>query len=147
MLSHYKGRFNGLADPAAGALLRAHVRPNQLTVLGLGVSCVAAYAFSQEWLRTGALLLAVAGLFDFFDGALARLAGQETCFGAFLDSVVDRYSDVIVLLGIALLYHQTGDRLGGAATLASLLGTVLGSYTKARAPSIGVPGEIGLVES
>ena len=146
MLSHYKGRFNGLADPVAGALLRAHVRPNQLTVLGLGVSCVAAYAFSQEWLRGGALLLAVAGLFDFFDGALARLAGQETCFGAFLDSVVDRYSDVIVLLGIALLYHQTGDRLGGAATLATLLGTVMVSYTKARAQSIGVPCEIGFME-
>jgi CDP-diacylglycerol--glycerol-3-phosphate 3-phosphatidyltransferase len=146
MLSHYKGRFNGLADPVAGALLRAHVRPNQLTVVGLGVSCVAAYAFSQEWLRVGAVLLAVAGLFDLFDGALARLAGQETCFGAFLDSVVDRYSDVIVLLGITLLYHQTGDRLGGAATLATLLGTMMVSYTKARAQSIGVACEIGLME-
>src|SRR5262245_46133920 len=146
MLSHYKGRVNGLADPVAGALLRAHVRPNQLTVLCLRVSCIAAFAFSQEWLRAGALLLAVAGLFDFFDGALARLASQETCFGAFLDSVVDRYSDVVVLLGIALLYHQTGDRLGGAATLASLLGTVMVSYTKARAQSIGVSCEIGLME-
>ena len=146
MLSHYKARFDGLSDPVAGALLRAHVRPNQLTVLGLGVSCVAAGAFSQEWLRAGALLLAVAGLFDFFDGALARLSGQESCFGAFLDSVVDRYSDVIVLLGITLLYHQTGDRLGGAATLVTLLGTVMVSYTKARAQSIGVACEIGLME-
>jgi len=146
MLSHYRGRINGLADPVAGALLRAHVRPNQLTVLGLGVSCAAAYAFSQEWLRAGALLLTVAGLFDFFDGALARLAGQETCFGAFLDSVVDRYSDVIVLLGIVVLYHQSGDRLGGVATLATLLGTVMVSYTKARAQSIGVSCEIGLME-
>ena len=146
MLSHYKARFNGLSDPVAGALLRAHVRPNQLTVLGLGVSCLAAAAFSQEWLRTGALLLAVAGLFDFFDGALARLSGQESCFGAFLDSVVDRYSDVIVLLGIAVLYHRSGDRVGGAAALATLLGTVMVSYTKARAQSIGVQCEIGLME-
>jgi len=146
MLSHYKPRLHGLADPVARALLRAHVRPNQLTILGLGVSCLAAYAFSQQWLRLGALLLAVAGLFDFFDGALARLAGQETCFGAFLDSVVDRYSDLIVLLGILLLYHQTGDRVGGAATLATLLGTVMVSYTKARAQSIGVSCEIGLME-
>lgn len=146
MLSHYKARFNGLSDPVAGALLRAHVRPNQLTVLGLGVSCLAAGAFSQEWLRAGALLLAVAGLFDFFDGALARLSGQESCFGAFLDSVVDRYSDVVVLLGIAVLYHRNGDRLGGAAALATLLGTVMVSYTKARAQSIGVQCEIGLME-
>ena len=90
MLSHYKAHLNGLSDPVAGALQRARVRPNQLTLLGLGVSCAAAYAFSQEWLRAGALLLAVAGLFDFFDGVLARLAGQVTPFGAFLDSVVDR---------------------------------------------------------
>jgi len=146
MLSHYKTHLNGLSDPVAGALQRARVRPNQLTLLGLGVSCIAAYAFSQEWLRVGALLLAVAGLFDFFDGVLARLAGQVTPFGAFLDSVVDRYSDLIVLLGIVLLYHQTGDQLGGAATLATLLGTVMVSYTKARAQSIGVPCEIGLME-
>jgi CDP-diacylglycerol--glycerol-3-phosphate 3-phosphatidyltransferase len=146
VLSHYKERLQGVTDPVARALLRAQVRPNQLTVLGLGVSCLAAYAFSQEWLRVGALLLTVAGLFDFFDGSLARLSGQETFFGAFLDSVVDRYSDLIVLVGIVVFYHQSGDRLGGLATLVALVGTVMVSYTKARAQSIGVSCEIGLME-
>ena len=146
MLSHYKLQLTGLADPVARALLRAHLRPNQLTVLGLGVSCLAAYALSRASLRAGGFLLAVAGLFDFFDGSLARLAGQETFFGAFLDSVVDRYSDLIVLLGILLLYQRAGDATGLFCTMATLVGTVMVSYTKARAQSIGVACEIGLME-
>ena len=146
MLSHYKSHLHGVAEPVASALLRLHLRPNQLTVLGLGVSAVAAWALSQEWLRVGAVLLTVAGLFDFFDGALARLAGQVTPFGAFLDSVVDRYSDLIVLLGIVLLFDRTGDRLGLLVTLAAIVGTMMVSYTKARAQSIGVSCEIGLME-
>lgn len=146
MLSHYKARLNGLSDPVAGALLRAHVRPNQLTVLGLGVSCLAACAFSQEWLRAGALLLAVAGLFDLFDGALARLSGQESCFGAFLDSVVDRYSDLVVLLGIVLFYERADDFTGVFFTMLAGVGTIMTSYTKARAQSVGLPCETGFLE-
>lgn len=146
MLSHYKDRFHGIADPVARALLHARVRPNQLTVLGLGVSGLAAWAFAQGRLRLGALLLAVAGLFDFFDGSLARLAGQETSFGAFLDSVVDRYSDLVVLLGILVLYERSGETTGSVLAMATLVGTVMVSYTKARAQSIGVACEIGLME-
>jgi CDP-diacylglycerol--glycerol-3-phosphate 3-phosphatidyltransferase len=146
MLSHYKSRLHGVADPVARLLLRAHVRPNQLTVLGLGVSALAAWALAGGRLRLGAAFLAVAGLFDFFDGSLARLAGQDTPFGAFLDSVVDRYSDVVVLLGILLYFERSGDATGLVATMATLLGSVMVSYTKARAQSIGVACEIGLME-
>jgi len=146
MLSHYKDRFQGLTDPVARALLMARVRPNQLTVLGLGVSALAAWAFARGQLRLGALLLTLAGLFDLFDGSLARLAGQETSFGAFLDSVVDRYSDLIVLLGVLLLYERRGDGAGGLLAMATLVGTVMVSYTKARAQSIGISCEIGLME-
>src|SRR5262249_39808860 len=85
MLSHYKESLHGVADPVARLLLRAHLRPNQLTVAGLGVSIVAAHAFSQGRFRLAAGLLTVAGLLDFFDGSLARLARSESSFGAFLD--------------------------------------------------------------
>src|SRR6266478_6381905 len=115
MLSHYKESLHGVADPVARLLLRAHVRPNQLTVLGLGVSMVAAHAFFQGRLGVAAALLAVAGLFDFFDGSLARLAGSESASGVFL-------------------------------TMATLVGTIMVSYTKARAQSIGLKCEIGLME-
>src|SRR5580704_5778396 len=106
MLSHYKEPFQRLGDPIAQVLLRAHVRPNHLTVVGLGVSILAACALAGGRLRVCAVLLALAGLFDFFDGSLARLANRVSAFGAFLDSVVDRYSDLVVLLGIVLFYHQ-----------------------------------------
>ena len=146
MLSQYKERLRGVADPVARLLLRARVRPNQLTVLGLGVSIIAAHAFFQGRVRLAAALLAVAGLFDFFDGSLARLAGSESAFGAFLDSVVDRYSDLVVLLGIVLFYERRDDLAGVFFTMATLVGTMMVSYTKARAQSIGVGCEIGLME-
>lgn len=146
MLSHYKASLTRLGDPVARALLRAHVRPNHLTLVGLGVSIVAAGALAQGRLRVGAVLLALAGLFDFFDGSLARLANIVSAFGAFLDSVVDRYSDLVVLLGVVLYYHRAADTTGVFLTMVALVGTIMTSYTKARAQSIGVACEIGLIE-
>ena len=146
MLGHYKAPLHRLFDPVARLLLRMGARPNHLTVLGLGVSVTAAYVFSVGRLRWGAALLAVAGLFDFFDGAVARLAGSDSDYGAFLDSVVDRYSDVAVLFGILVYYQQRGDTMGSALTMATLAGTIMTSYTKARAQSIGVRCDIGVVE-
>ena len=146
MLSHYKAPLSRLGDPVARVLLQAHVRPNHLTVLGLGVSIVAAVALAQGRLRIGAVLLTLAGLFDFFDGSLARLANRVSAFGAFLDSVVDRYSDLVVLLGAVLYYERQADATGVLLTLITLVGTVMVSYTKARAQSVGLPCEIGLME-
>ncbi len=141
MLSHYKTPFQRLGDPVARVLLRARVRPNHLTVVGLGVSIVAALALAQGRLRVGALLLALAGLFDFFDGSLARLANRVSAYGAFLDSVVDRYSDLVVLY-----YHRAADTQGVLLTMITMVGTIMISYTKARAQSIGLACEIGLME-
>src|SRR5262249_61653390 len=76
MLGHSKAPLPRVFDPVARLLLRMGARPNHLTVLGLGVSVAAAYVFSVGRLRWAAVLLAVAGLFDFFDGAVARLAGS-----------------------------------------------------------------------
>jgi len=146
MLSHYKASLNRFGDPVARALLLAHVRPNHLTMVGLGVSIVAACALAQGRLRVGAVLLTLAGLFDFFDGSLARLAHSVSAFGAFLDSVVDRYSDLVVLLGVVLYYHRAADTTGVFLTMVALVGTIMTSYTKARAQSIGVACEIGLME-
>lgn len=146
MLGHYKAPLHRFFDPVARLLFRARVRPNHLTVLGLGVSIAAAYVFSVGRLRWGAALLAVAGLFDFFDGAVARLAGSDSDYGAFLDSVVDRYSDLAVLLGILVFYEHAADTLGAVLTMATIAGTVMVSYTKARAQSIGVRCEIGMME-
>jgi CDP-diacylglycerol--glycerol-3-phosphate 3-phosphatidyltransferase len=146
MLRHYKASLTRLGDPVARALLRAHVRPNHLTMVGLGISILAACAFAQGRLRVGAVLLTLAGLFDFFDGSLARLANSVSAFGAFLDSVVDRYSDLVLLLGVVLYYHRAADTTGVFLTMGALVGTIMTSYTRARAESMGVACEVGLIE-
>src|SRR3990172_2254872 len=121
MLGHYKAPLHRFFEPVARLLFRARVRPNHLTVLGLGVSIAAAYVFSVGRLRWGAALLAVAGLFDFFffAGAVARLAGSDSDYGPFLDSVVDRYSDLAVLLGILVYYEHTANTPGAKIGRAS----------------------------
>ena len=144
MLSHYKDRFTHWTDPVARALLGLRLRPNHLTVLGLGVSLLAAVSFARSRSLWGAVLLILAGLFDFFDGSLARLSRQVTPFGAFLDSVIDRYSDLVVLAGIVFLFW--GRPLEVLLTLLVVIGTVMVSYTKARAQAIGVACEVGLME-
>jgi len=146
VLGHYKAPLHRFFDPVARLLFRARLRPNHLTVAGLGVSIAAAYVLSMGRLRWGAVLLAVAGLFDFFDGAVARLAGSDSDYGAFLDSVVDRYSDLAVLLGILVYYETRGNTTGSIATMATLAGTFMVSYTKARAQSIGLRCEVGIME-
>jgi CDP-diacylglycerol--glycerol-3-phosphate 3-phosphatidyltransferase len=146
MLSRYRESLRSWTDPVGRVLFRLRLRPNHLTVMGLGVSVLAAAAFAADRARLGALLLALAGLFDYFDGALARVSGQVTPFGAFLDSVIDRYSDLVVLVGIVLLFVSTRSTRSVAATLIALVGTMMVSYTKARAESIGVSCTVGLME-
>ncbi|MBI4588058.1 MAG: CDP-alcohol phosphatidyltransferase family protein [Candidatus Rokubacteria bacterium] len=146
MLSHYKDRFTRWTDPLARWLLALRLRPNHLTVCGLGVSLLASLSFARGRERWGAALLILSGLFDFFDGSLARLSGQVTPFGAFLDSVIDRYSDLVVLAGILLLFVRVGRAREVLLTIVVLIGTVMVSYTKARAQAIGVACEIGLME-
>ncbi|HYE90510.1 MAG TPA: CDP-alcohol phosphatidyltransferase family protein, partial [Terriglobales bacterium] len=146
MLSRYRQTTRTWSDPIGRALFRLRLRPNHLTVMGLAVSLLAAAAFVAGHVRVGGLLVALAGLFDFFDGSLARASGQVTPFGAFLDSVIDRYSDLVVLLGIVVLFAQVPHMRGAVAAMAALVGSLMVSYTKARAESIGVECNVGFME-
>ena len=146
MLGRYKAEVDRVADPVARALLGARIRPNQLTVLGLCCSAASAAAFALDRQRWGGVLLALAGACDILDGALARASGQVSPFGAFLDSVLDRYSDLLVLAGLVFLFMRVGGAVDVVATLAALVGTVMVSYTRARAESVGVECKVGLME-
>ena len=139
MLGRYRDQARSWTDPVGRLLFRLRLRPNHLTVCGLGVSLLAAACFVAGRTRLAGVLLIMAGLFDFFDGSLARASGQVTPFGAFLDSVIDRYSDLVVLLGIVVLFARTPHARGAVIAMAGLVGSVMVSYTKARAESIGVP--------
>ncbi|OGL16866.1 MAG: hypothetical protein A3F92_16610 [Candidatus Rokubacteria bacterium RIFCSPLOWO2_12_FULL_71_22] len=146
MLGRYREPARAWSDPVGRALFRLRLRPNHLTLLGLGVSVLAAAAFCAAHIRTAGALLIVAGLCDFFDGSLARASGQVTAFGAFLDSVIDRYSDLVVLLGIVVLFARMPHTRGAIVAMAGLIGSMMVSYTKARAESIGVTCTVGLME-
>jgi soluble lytic murein transglycosylase len=146
MLSRYRDTARAWSDPIGRALFRLHLRPNHLTVMGLAVSLLAAAGFVGGHIRVAGLLVLLAGLFDFFDGSLARASGQVTPFGAFLDSVIDRYSDLVVLLGIVVLFARTPHLRGAVVAMAALVGSLMVSYTKARAESIGVECNVGFME-
>lgn len=146
MLGRYREAARVWSDPVGRALFRLRLRPNHLTILGLVVSLFAAGAFIAGQVRTAGFLLIAAGLFDLLDGSLARASGQVTAFGAFLDSVIDRYSDLVVLLGIVVLFAQMSQKRGALIAMAGLVGSVMVSYTKARAESIGVECNVGFME-
>ena len=146
MISRYRESARAWSEPIGRGLVRLHLRPNHLTLIGLGISLVAAAAFVTGHIRTGGALLLLAGLCDFFDGALARASGMVTPFGAFLDSVIDRYSDIVIVLAIVVLFVRIPHTRGALVAMAGLVGTVMVSYTKARAASIGVECTIGFME-
>jgi soluble lytic murein transglycosylase len=146
MLGRHRETIRQWSDPVGRALFRLNLRPNHLTVIGLVVSFFAAAGFIAGHLRWAGCLLLLAGLCDLLDGALARVSGQVTAFGAFLDSVIDRYSDLIVLLGIVVLFARTPNARGALVAMAGLVGSVMVSYTKARAESIGIECNVGFME-
>jgi len=146
MLGRHRETIRQWSDPVGRALFRLRLRPNHLTVIGLVVSFFAAAGFIAGHVRWAGCLLVLAGLCDLLDGALARVSGQVTAFGAFLDSVIDRYSDLIVLLGIVVLFARTPHARGALVAMAGLVGSVMVSYTKARAESIGVECNVGIME-
>jgi CDP-diacylglycerol--glycerol-3-phosphate 3-phosphatidyltransferase len=146
MLGRYRGEVARVADPVARALVGLRLRPNQLSFLGLVGSMCAAAAFTADQRRLGGLCLLLAGALDILDGALARASGQVSPFGAFLDSVLDRYSDLLVLAGLVFLFARLGRLEVVVAVLLALIGTVMVSYTRARAESIDVECRVGFME-
>jgi CDP-diacylglycerol---glycerol-3-phosphate 3-phosphatidyltransferase len=146
VLGRYKAEVARVAEPVARAMVGLRLRPNQLSCFGLVSSMVAAASFAGNQLRVGALFMALAGVLDILDGSLARVSGQASPFGAFLDSVLDRYSDLLVLAGLVFLFARLGRREAVVAVLLALIGTVMVSYTRARAESVDVECRVGLME-
>jgi CDP-diacylglycerol--glycerol-3-phosphate 3-phosphatidyltransferase len=133
-----------LADPPGRALARLGVRPNTLTSLGLVLTAAAAVAVGLGAPILGGSLLLAGGLMDMFDGSVARVSGTSTPFGGFYDSVSDRLSDGIILAGIAFAVADRPRLL--ALTLASLVLAEVTSYIRARAESIDLECDVGLLE-
>ena len=134
--------------PILFTLHKLGVTPNQVTAVGTVLNAGVAVLVVFDHLIWAGTLLLVAGLFDMLDGSLARLTQNVTPFGAFLDSTLDRVSEGMVLAGIAYFLAVPGGRRGAldaALVVLALLGSILVSYTRARAESLGVECKVGIM--
>lgn len=136
-----RARVRGAALPIALAFGRLGLTPNALTVLGFGISVVAAVAAAQQaWILAG-LLVIFGGVFDLFDGALARATNTVSRLGAFLDSVFDRAGEAVLYIGVAIGSLAGGFALGAVLATAAMAASFMVSYTRAKSESLGfTPG-------
>jgi CDP-diacylglycerol--glycerol-3-phosphate 3-phosphatidyltransferase len=127
-------------------ILGEHGNPNFFTLLGFFATLVASLLILKElWFLAG-LTIILSGLFDLFDGVVARKFGKVTALGGFLDSVLDRYSDLILLLALLIYYLRKGEPDLVILTSFVSMGTVLIPYVRAKAEALQVPCTIGLME-
>ena len=128
-----------LVEPVAQALGRLGLTPNTLTVMGCLLHLLVVWPLAAGRPGVAAVMLALAAAFDGLDGTLARLTGQASAFGAFLDSTFDRISEVLVFAGLLLyaLDTRAGAALPALVVLLGLGGSLMTSYTRARSEAIG----------
>ena len=137
---------NRFKDSITGILVRRGVSANALTLAGFVISCLAAASFSLGLFPLGGILIFFAGACDIFDGAVAKRTGRVTAFGGFFDSCLDRYSDVVLLGGAGLYYAAHGPLRNTALAILATGGSILISYSRARAENIGVSCAVGFWE-
>lgn len=136
--------FKGVFDTLGAALLRLGLTPNAMTLLGLLISVAGAALLALGQIQWGGALVLLAGPFDALDGTMARLNNQPTKLGAFADSVVDRWSELAVFFGLLYYYFQQGDLLLSMLVFAATMGSVMVSYTKSRAETLGFTCNVGI---
>ena len=137
-------RVRDLATPIATALGRLGLTPNALTLIGFVGTCVAAVAAANQWWLAAGVLVLLFGIFDLFDGTLARATGQATKLGAFLDSTFDRAGEGIVYVGIAAGCLAAVFPDGAVLAAAALAASSLVPYTRAKAEGLGFASGSGM---
>lgn len=138
--------FGSIIDAIVRALALSKVHPNVLTFVGLLINVWAAFLFGRGKFLIGGFVLIGAGLFDMVDGRVARETNQVTRFGGFFDSVLDRYSDLGVLIGLLVYYASINRYFYVVLTAIVMTGTVMVSYTRARAENIIPRCKVGFLE-
>lgn len=140
-----RGYFKGVLDPIGTFFNKLGLMPNTMTILGLVGNTIAAYFLAHGDMLIGGILILLMGLVDALDGTMARLRGQPTKFGGFVDSVTDRYSELIIFMGLFFFYLQKGDWLTGGIVYLAAAGSVLVSYVRARGQSLGYDTKVGIL--
>jgi CDP-diacylglycerol---glycerol-3-phosphate 3-phosphatidyltransferase len=137
--------FKGILDPIGQFLNRIGLVPNTMTILGLVGNTLGAYYLAQGQMTLGGVLILVMGPVDALDGTMARLRGEPSDFGAFVDSVTDRYSELVIFGGLLIHYLRQGNWEAAVLTYAAAVGSVLVSYVRARAQSLGYDTKVGFL--
>jgi phosphatidylglycerophosphate synthase len=143
MLSARLGHF--LDAPFGVLARRIPFSPNVLSVTGFIVTAIAAFVIPHD-IRIGGICILTGGILDMLDGMVARTTGRATKFGAYLDSVLDRYSDAFLFLSIAWYLAANGDHTGSFLSIGTLVGAFLISYARARAEGLGESCHTGIME-
>jgi len=145
-----------LIDPGIRLMIRVGITPNMITTLGMLGNVFAAALFVYSALYVPAddyslvgwagVTIILFSIFDMIDGRLARVGNMCTTFGAFYDSVLDRYCELFTLSGIAFYFMQRGDTLSAIITFLALIGSIMVSYVRARAEGLGLDCKVGLMQ-
>jgi CDP-diacylglycerol---glycerol-3-phosphate 3-phosphatidyltransferase len=142
-----------LRDVRTGQELRAYARdrliesrltPNGISITGLVLNVAAAVLVTQRLFVLGGVAFIVGSIMDTLDGRYSRMSGKGTFFGAFLDSTLDRIEEGVVLTAVAWYFADTGDAIPAAACVLAVLGSLMVSYTRARAEALGVECKVGI---
>ena len=145
MTSFLRRISSGVVNTIARWLDRIGIHPNTLTLIGFMGHFAAAWLIAKGNLVWGAVVLIFFGLFDTLDGALARIQDNVTQFGAFLDSMCDRFSEAAIFLGIFYHFDSLDSSIGCLFTLLAMVGSILVSYSRARAEAVGVFPKLGVM--
>jgi CDP-diacylglycerol---glycerol-3-phosphate 3-phosphatidyltransferase len=138
-------RFRGVLDPIAAFFNRLGIMPNTMTIFGLIGNIIGAFFLARGNMTIGGLIILAIGPVDALVGTMARLRGEPKEFGAFVDSVTDRYSELIIFGGLLFFYASSGDWLSCMAVFFAAAGSVLVSYVRARGQSLGMDTKVGLL--
>ena len=138
-------RFKGVLDRIGTYLNRFGIMPNTMTIIGLIGNTIGAFFLARGQMTVGGIIILLMGPVDALDGTMARLRGEPSEFGAFVDSVTDRYSELVIFGGLLFYYLQQGQTLPAVLAYLSAAGAVLVSYTRARAQSLGYETKVGIL--
>lgn len=134
-----------LSETPARLLVKAHLTPNALTLIGLLFNVFTGWILAIGELFIGGFLVLFSGWFDMLDGAMARMTGKTTRFGAFFDSSVDRLSEAALFLGLLIFYADGDHDIEVVLIYVAIIASMMVSYTRARAEGLGLKGDVGLL--
>ncbi len=137
--------FKGVLDPIGTFLNGLGLTPNTMTMLGLAGNVVGAFFLARGQIVLGGIIVLVMWPIDALDGTMARLRGEPSDFGAFVDSVSDRYAELFIFGGLLYYFASLNDLQASMLVFLAAAGSILVSYTRARAEGLGYSAKVGML--